>query len=321
MTSDTAICGFCGQTDHKVYFLTYDIFGNNYSICQCNVCEAYFLAPRPDEELLAKAYSNDYYGESNEKFEGLYEKAMDHFRKRRAKRFSKYLKSKASVLDIGCGNGRFLNNLLKFGDYKLYGIELEGNSAKRAALIAEIELKTGILEENDFEPDRIDAITMFQVFEHLTEPRMTLNIIKKILKKDGVLVMSFPNIDSLQARLFKGKWLHLDPPRHLFYFKPADLIRIMNKMGFVHIRTSHSSVEQNPFGMVQSVLNVFYKKRELLFEKLKGNKQYISDHSAFSMLMQKIFFFTSFPVFIINNYIIALFRKGATVEMVFRKND
>ena len=78
------------------------------------------------------------------------------------------------------------------------------------------------LEKNDFAPQSFDAVTLIHVFEHLPDPRQTLEIISEILKKDGILMMSFPNIDSFQSRIFKGKWLHIDPPRHLFFFSPKD---------------------------------------------------------------------------------------------------
>ncbi len=320
MADNVAICGYCKQTDYKICYPTFDIFGNNYNICHCNLCKAYFLSPRPDEEMLAKAYSSDYYGESEDKFEGIFERVIDHFRKKRAYRLSKLINKKASILDIGCGNGRFLKGLLKYGDYKLNGIELEGNSANRASQIQEINLKIGILEEGNFEPDSLDAITLFQVFEHLTEPKRTLEIIKNILKKDGILIMSFPNIVSYQSKLFKGKWLHLDPPRHLFYFDPVDLTDLMQKQGFTHVKSNYASIEQNPFGMIQSILNAFCKKREVLFELIKGNKYYAKEYSSFSILLQKMFFYFTFPFFILTNYIIALFKKGATVEMVFKKS-
>ncbi len=319
MTDSNSICGYCGQTDHRICYPTYDIFGNNYEICHCNSCKAYFLSPRPNEELLAKAYNTDYYGSSEEKFEGLFEKAMDYFRKRRAKRLCKYLDYKASVLDIGCGNGRFLKKLLKYGDYELNGIELEGNAAKRASLIPEIKLKIGVIEENDFPQESMDAITMFQVFEHLTEPQKTLKIIHKILKKNGILVMSFPNIASFQAKLFKGRWLHLDPPRHLFYFIPSDFTKLMKDLGFVHVKSRYACTEQNPYGMVQSLLNLMLKKREILFELMKGNKNFAKEYSTFNILMQKIFFYMTFPLFIVSDIVMALFKKGATVEMVFKK--
>jgi 2-polyprenyl-3-methyl-5-hydroxy-6-metoxy-1,4-benzoquinol methylase len=312
-------CAYCKGSNSKIKFQTYDIFGDIYTINQCEDCHAFFLAPNPTPEQLMKAYDSSYYGEKEEKFNGFVEKILDSFRKKRAKLVSSYMKPNANILDIGCGNGRFLKFLDEFGNYHLFGIEMEGNSARRAAKIKNINLKIGTLSKEDFSHESFDVITMFHVFEHLQEPIEYLHIIKNILKKDGFLIMSFPNIDSWQAKIFKGKWLHLDPPRHLFFFKPKDLTKIMNELGFSLENISYASIEQNPYGMQQSLLNCLLKKREVLFEHMKGNHNYTKEYSKFSIMLQNIFFKTTFPFFIISDWIASFFKHGATVQMIFRK--
>jgi len=319
MTDKTAKCGYCKLTDFRVCYSTSDIQGNEYKICHCNKCKAYFLHPRPHADLMEKIYNNEYYGNSEKKFKGIYENIMDYFRQRRAYKVSRLTGNNAAILDIGCGNGRFLKKLLDYGSYELYGTELEGNSARRAAKIPEIKLKIGELEESDFKPESLDAVTMFHVFEHLAEPEKTINIIHKILKIKSIIYISFPNINSFQARIFKGKWLHLDPPRHLFFFKPADFICLMENKGFEHIHSTYTSIEQNPFGLVQSTLNLVLKKRDVLFELLKGNKSYADNYSPIHLFFQKLYFFGSFPFFIFSDLLVSVIKKSATVEMIFRK--
>ena len=314
------ICGYCKSIDSKKLYSTYDIFGSSYHIHSCNKCKAYFLSPPPDEEKLAQAYDESYYGEKEDKFNPIIEKVLNLFRYRRAKRVTKNLQTGSRILDIGCGNGKFLKYLLNFGDFKLYGIELEGNSAKRAAQIPEINLKIGTLLNDDFAENTFDAISLFHVFEHLIEPRGTLATINKILKPGGSLTISFPNIDSLQSKVFKGKWLHLDPPRHLFFFKPKDFMNLMKSYGYEIEQIHYLSPEQNPYGWVQSILNCIFEKREILFESLKGNKQYTKDVSSINLIFQKIFFLTSFPLFILLDLIESLFKKGATVEFKLKKS-
>jgi 2-polyprenyl-3-methyl-5-hydroxy-6-metoxy-1,4-benzoquinol methylase len=312
-------CTYCKSSDSTFKYPTVDINEQNFEIHQCNNCNAFFLAPKPTPEQLAEAYNESYYGEKEEKFEGIFEKAMDFFRKKRARLLTKKLSKGSSVLDIGCGNGRFLSSLLNYGEFTLYGVELEGNSAKRASRIKEINLKVGTIEKNDFQEASLDAVTMFHVFEHLNEPKQTLEIIAEILKKDGLFFVSFPNIDSWQSNFFKGKWLHLDPPRHLFFFTPKDFKNLMGSFGFEMIHENYSSIEQNPFGMIQSILNLICKKREVLFERLKGNNNYAKEYGKINILFQKIFFISLFPFFVISNLVISLAKKGATVEFIFKK--
>jgi len=160
---------------------------------------------------------------------------------------------------------------------------------------------------------------MFHVFEHLTDPQNTIKIIRKIIKKDGTLIISFPNIDSVQSKIFKGKWLHLDPPRHLLFFKAKDFINILESHGFEIVREKYISTEQNVYGMIQSILNSFFKKREILFEYLKGNKDYVKEFSSMNIFLQKLFFYFTFPVFAIADVFISFLKKGATVEFTFKK--
>ena len=313
-------CGYCKQRNSVAAYRTRDIFGDDYGINKCNICSAYFLAPQPSAQQLARAYDESYYGEGGEKFkDGLIEKMLDYFRMKRARMICGHLGNKGKILDIGCGNGKFLSFVKKQGDFEIYGIEKEGGSAKRAAKIPGIHLKTGMLERNDFAAESLDAVTLFQVFEHLTEPQQTVEIITEILKKGGVLAISFPNIGSFQSRVFKGKWLHLDPPRHLFFFDPDDFKKKMSAFGFEMIREKYFSVEYNPFGMQQSLLNCILKKREVLYETLKGNKEYVKEFSKANLLFQNLFFKLSAPLFIISDAVESAFRKGATVEFVMKK--
>jgi hypothetical protein len=61
------------------------------------------------------------------------------------------------------------------------------------------------------------------------------------------------------------------------------------------------------------------RKREVLFEVLKGNRLYAREYSGLSILFQKIFYIMTFPQFAMLGVVEAYLKKGGTVEMVFRK--
>ena len=109
-------CGFCNAHNHSLLYPTTDIFGNHWELHNCHECEAIFLAPFPTPEQFEQAYGEDYYGEGEEKFEGFFERLLDRFRMGRAKRFARFLKGSGRVLDIGCGNGTFLQYVKQQGD-------------------------------------------------------------------------------------------------------------------------------------------------------------------------------------------------------------
>jgi SAM-dependent methyltransferase len=318
-TDNASPCGYCGETRSLKLYPTRSIAQDQFYLNLCLNCCASFLSPPPTEEQLARAYDDSYYGRGEMKFTALIEKGLDYFRSLRARRVRRYIAPPARILDIGCGNGRFLGYLIERG-FGAYGTELPGKAADRAAQIPQLNLKVGPLEDGDFSEDFFDGVCLWHVFEHLTAPKETLQIVGRILKPGGYLFMSLPNIDSLQSRLFKGKWLHLDPPKHLFLLGPKDLTTQMERLGFGLTKTRHFSLEQNPFGIQQSILNCLLSKREVLYEALKGNAVYTADYSRCTIMLQKVFYLSSFPLFALLAALEAILRKGGTMELVFRNH-
>ena len=313
-------CTYCRVANSVSLYTTSSIFGDEFSLDKCSVCGAFFLNPSPTDEQLDQAYDDSYYGTGDSKFGSGVEKVLDVFRGARGRRVCGYVKPGCRVLDIGCGSGDFLKKLSERG-FEAFGTELDGQAARRAMQVDGIKVKTGPLLEADFDKDFFDAVCMWHVFEHLTEPKRTLEILSKILKPGGYLFLSMPNIESIQSRLFKGRWLHLDPPRHLFFLSPEKLVSAVKDFGFSMVRKKFFSLEQNVFGFQQSILNCILKKRDVLFEVLKGNKSYAQDYSVVSIALQKFFWIGTFPLFALIAGVEAVLNKGGTMEFVFRKEE
>ncbi|MEI6349002.1 MAG: class I SAM-dependent methyltransferase [Bacteroidota bacterium] len=317
--STKSTCRYCNSTIFEFKYEVTDIFGDTYSMVQCIDCRAYFLSPLPTPEQLQKAYAPSYYGDNDKKFKPVFENVMDFFRNQRAKMATKYLPENGKILDIGCGNGGFLASVHKRGKYQLFGIEMDGKAAQRAQQHPEINLTIGAFNSTSFPNHSFDLITLFHVFEHLENPSETLDSIGYLVKKDGYLIISFPNIASRQSRRFTSNWLHLDPPRHLQFFEPKDFISIMGKRGFQLVKEDYFSIEQNPYGLIQSTLNRWGIKRDLLFESMKGNQDYIADYPKWKLKFQKLFFMMYFAFGIIIDCYESFKKKGATVLFIFQK--
>ena len=313
-------CTYCHSPNYQILYDTQDMYGHAFNLLGCADCEAIYLSPQPTEAQLAQAYDEDYYGQEEEKFDGWIERVLNVFRARRAAIVKKYVKEPANVLDIGCGNGLFLSNVARQGNYNIHGIEMPGKAANRAARIPNIHLQQKTLSQGDFPKDYFGAITLFHVFEHLLNPKEVLDIIQEILHRQGILIIAIPNIDSFQSQLFKGKWLHLDPPRHTIFFKPSTFKKLMQDRGFQLLEENYYNMEYNPFGFQQSLLNKLFNKRELLYESLKGNKSYTANYSRLNLGVQKAFFVSTFPLFAALDIPVAALKKSATVTFVFRKN-
>ena len=139
-------------------------------------------------------------------------------------------KASGKVLDIGCATGVFLNGMKQHG-WKCYGIEPSNFASEYATNRFGLNVFHGYLEDGFFEDNFFDVITLWDVFEHLSEPVETLHIISKILKPGGLLVITTPNANSWERKIFGKYWAGWDVPRHYHVFTPNTLQALLNPMG------------------------------------------------------------------------------------------
>jgi SAM-dependent methyltransferase len=135
------------------------------------------------------------------------------------------------LLDIGCGNGRYLSILQKLG-WQTYGIEQNPSSSEYARTELHLNVETEDLLNYQYKDKFFDVITMWHSLEHLYEPIPTLKEVKRILKDDGLLVIAVPNVDSFAAKVFKENWYQLEIPIHLIAFSPDSITRMLDSAGF-----------------------------------------------------------------------------------------
>jgi 2-polyprenyl-3-methyl-5-hydroxy-6-metoxy-1,4-benzoquinol methylase len=139
------------------------------------------------------------------------------------------------LLDVGCGNGRFLDRMRELG-WEVVGVEPDKQAAKVARKRFGLDVHEDALEEIAFPDDTFDAITMSHVVEHLPDPINTIRECQRILKKGGRLVVTVPNIESLGHRLYREAWRGLEVPRHLFLFSPPTLRDCVERSGLQVLR-------------------------------------------------------------------------------------
>ena len=318
-TNDGA-CVFCGNASTP-QFSTRDQAGEDCSFRRCTACRTQFIFPPPDSERLTRAYATTYYGDGESKFGPTLEKARGFFANSRARQMTRGLQTHSRVLDVGCGDGRLLRTISKQGDFDLYGVELPGKAAERAAKVPKINLHLGSLETARFPDEHFDLITLVHVIEHLPKPHETIQELARIIRPGGSLFLSFPNIESWQSSIFKGLWFHLDPPRHLSLIPPAAITNSLQGAQFQRVFSKHLNLEQNIYGWVQSMLNLSPARRNLLYERIKNNSDYTSSTSNATIAAHVAAAALILPTAILADIVAAIFSRGATVEMLFRKNN
>ena len=87
----------------------------------------------------------------------------------------------------------------------------------------------------------VDAVMMWDVLEHVDDPRAYITAVGRMLSPGGVLTISTPDKSSLWARVMGMKWQLIVPPEHLFYYSPVNLTRLLKECGFEIIEVGKPS--------------------------------------------------------------------------------
>jgi len=152
-------------------------------------------------------------------------------------RIEQYVQPPGRLLDFGCGWGFFLGVASERG-WEPYGLDpLPGHAVHARAKFGATAV-TDILRDDTFPPDYFDAITAFQVFEHLPDPAGDLARLHRMLKAGGVILIEVPNIDTWGVRLLGPRHRHFVQD-HLTFFSARTLALLLEKHGFEVLSSYH----------------------------------------------------------------------------------
>lgn len=229
-------CNYCGTTEANLINEGPDLLLNragHYRLVQCPNCQLIYQNPRPTLTELPNFYPEDYipYAENKQRTTRLQQLNLDYQMRRRTSRLTHYQPEPGHILDIGCATGAFLVAMRQLG-WTVQGVELSEHAADYARRMQNLDVHTGTVESAVFATDSFDIITMWDVLEHVIDPKATLQEVRRILKPNGLLVLSLPNPDCWEARLFKQYWVGWDRPRHLHIFSQTVLNNYLQEAGF-----------------------------------------------------------------------------------------
>ena len=155
---------------------------------------------------------------------------------------SNKLKGGDKLLDAGCGKGS-LYDLTKTKYSEIYAVDLDPDALKKAKSKGYFVTMADLNKETlPFEDSSFDAVACLDVIEHLVNPTHLIKEIRRVIKQDGVLIVSTPNVQWLYhlLRLLRGQGLKtsfgsLNDPLdggHLHYFTFHDVKKILKAHGF-----------------------------------------------------------------------------------------
>lgn len=230
-------CNLCGGDVTRPYCPQ-----NGRGLVQCVACGLVYVGEQPQPEELYALYGETYFknDESGEVGYTDYIKDEPNIRKTVNRRFNhieKFVKP-GRLLDIGCAMGFFIDEASKRGwqvegqDISHFAVEFVRNRHGHNAY-------QGDLITLNLPAESYDLITLFDVIEHVPDPKRYVERIAELLKPGGVFELATPDVGSLPARLTGKRWIGYKlSDEHVYYFSVETLTRLLNEAGFdvEHVR-------------------------------------------------------------------------------------
>ena len=227
----TQSCSICTNNKYSIELNKFNI-----DIYGCKECGHRYSSKIPNN--VEDVYSDkDYLPEMIEAVDKESDYRIERFGNERYELIKKFAKGN-KLLDIGCGVGHYLQVAIK-NNFEAYGQELGKDLAKwtRDHLGITVydepidKIKTDI---------QFNVITIFDVIEHVIDPIQFISDAKRLLAKDGIMLILTPNFDSVAITMMKEKWQVICPPTHLQYFTHNSVKKLAERVGMdlVHIQTN-----------------------------------------------------------------------------------
>ena len=247
------LCPLCEGSGSEVFVGRDQLMGlpGDFYYRECCDCGALYQAPAPDAQTIAGFYPDNYLDHdqppvtksfgwlrcgvlaSHFGYRSLAKGGLQRLLGRLASFFfyrdEVPFNQGGDALDVGCGNGKFVQKLSALG-WHASGVEFS-ESAAQAGILAGLEISVGTLEQAQFAGASFDLITARHLIEHLPEPKQFMAEINRLLRPGGRLLIRTPNSNALGRRWFGANWYANDPPRHLVLFTPGNLTQIANQAG------------------------------------------------------------------------------------------
>ena len=267
-------CSVCGNSlNNSEYVVSEMMFGfkDKFDYFECSKCGCLQIASMPED--MEKYYPSEYYSFSENK--ASQSKARQFLRNQfivyaltgksrliggtvnwvmpsrkewlqREGLLKLRLTKHSRILDVGCGSGTLLFNLVKAGFSNVSGIDafIESDIVYNGKKM----IRKTVLEEVDGE---YDLITFHHSFEHMYNQLEGLQAVKRLLATKGTCVISMPTVSSYAWEQYRENWVQLDAPRHCFIHSQDSIRMLAGKAGFEITDVTYNSWSFQFWGSIQ----------------------------------------------------------------------
>lgn len=202
----------------------------HYRLISCPICDVVYASPIPELSELATAYHDAAFDSSEEA----------HYASRTygslLPDIIKNLPDLDGAIDIGTGNGAFLEELLHIGFTNIIGVEPSKAPISTAKEMIRPFIKHGFFNVDDFQTETFSLVTCFQTLEHLYNPNQVCRDAYNLLKDGGAVFFICHNYRAVSAKILRMKSPIFDI-EHLQLFSKKSAKYLLKANGFVKIET------------------------------------------------------------------------------------
>lgn len=241
MIFESRPCPVCGSTDDSLVFAesnfdesklnSYSYASRklpelmHYRLVRCGRCGLLYASPAPKNDFLKAAYNEASFDSAVEAGDA----SRTYIRQLNAA--LPKLPDRVGALDIGTGDGAFLERLLEAGFSEVIGVEPSEAPIEAARPDVRKLIRHDIFSVADYQPTSFRLITCFQTVEHLSDPASICSASYDLLKRPGVFFVVAHNFHSLSARILGLKSPIFDI-EHLQLFSPESMRYLLKQAGF-----------------------------------------------------------------------------------------
>jgi len=197
----------------------------HYRLVRCQQCGLVRSDPIAPPELLERLYQASEFTYQAEVAD------LRHTYGRQLERISRFGARKGALLEIGCGNGFFLEEALAQGYLEACGVEPSRHAVAAAGPKVKDRIRNELFRPGMFKPATFDVICLFQVMDHFPDPGSVLEECHRLTVSGGHVLAINHNVQALSARLL-GRFSPIFDIEHTFLYSPRTMRLLFAKSGF-----------------------------------------------------------------------------------------